>query len=435
MRPGRTSTVRLPRPRSRACSSMAQPLLGRRGDERRADGGGDRALAALLDLGERQRERRAFLGERPRRRRQALALGDRALERGCPGLGDARPLEQAVVDRGRRLAQPLEQRLGRLAAELQALGPAAQPVQRGRRSLAAAGRLGQRILGAGPLGQDRLERLLGLALLRGEGRAARVGRLDLRGQRADVERRDPGAEAGDLDAELLRALGGRRLQGQRAEPLRHLRLDVARALDLDRDPRELQLGAMTAALELPEAGRLLDERPALLRLRGEDRLHAALRDDRAHRRAEPDVGEQLDDVGAADVRAVDEVLALAAPVQAADDRDLGVVELAARRRPRCRRGARPRSGRPSAGSPMPAKRTSSGFSARSSLGASEPAAQISASAMFDLPEPFGPTTTATPGSRRTSTGSGNDLKPRSLIARRCTPGGRLAGGPDEPEPA
>src|SRR5262245_35782531 len=39
--------------------------------------------------------------------------------------------------------------------------------------------------------------------------------------------------------------------------------------------------------------------------------------------------------------------------------------------------------------------------------------------MFDLPEPLGPTTTATPGSRRTSTGSGNDLKPRILTARRC----------------
>ncbi len=68
----------------------------------------------------------------------------------------------------------------------------------------------------------------------------------------------------------------------------------------------------------------------------------------------------------------------------------------------------------------PAKRTSSGFSARSSCGLSEPVAQRIASEMFDLPEPFGPTTTATPGSRRTSTGSTNDLKPRSLIAFRCT---------------
>ena len=46
----------------------------------------------------------------------------------------------------------------------------------------------------------------------------------------------------------------------------------------------------------------------------------------------------------------------------------------------------------------PPKSTSSGFSARSSDGVSEPAAQTIASATFDLPEPFGPTTTATPGS-------------------------------------
>src|SRR6266480_2489515 len=70
--------------------------------------------------------------------------------------------------------------------------------------------------------------------------------------------------------------------------------------------------------------------------------------------------------------------------------------------------------------PPPAKRTSSGFSARSSVGLSEPAAQRIASETLDLPEPFGPTITPTPGSRRTSSGSGNDLKPRSLTARRCT---------------
>ena len=54
--------------------------------------------------------------------------------------------------------------------------------------------------------------------------------------------------------------------------------------------------------------------------------------------------------------------------------------------------------------------------------ASEPVAHRIASETFDFPEPFGPTTTATPGSSRTSTGSANDLKPRSLIAFRCTRG-------------
>src|SRR5215213_216128 len=75
----------------------------------------------------------------------------------------------------------------------------------------------------------------------------------------------------------------------------------------------------------------------------------------------------------------------------------------------------------------PAKRTSSGFSALSSCGAMEPEAQTIASATFDLPEPFGPTTTATPGSSSISTGSTNDLKPRNLIARRCTRAQAIAG--------
>jgi len=59
---------------------------------------------------------------------------------------------------------------------------------------------------------------------------------------------------------------------------------------------------------------------------------------------------------------------------------------------------------------------------RRSEGVSDPAAHTIASATFDLPEPFGPTTTATPGSSLSSIGSTNDLKPRSFTARRCTEG-------------
>ena len=129
--------------------------------------------------------------------------------------------------------------------------------------------------------------------------------------------------------ELLRALGRGRLQRQRAQPLAHLVLDVARPLDLRRDARELQLGAVPAPLELAEAGRLLDERAPILGPRGEDGVDLALRDDRVHRAAEPDVGEQLDEVGAPHRRAVDEVLPLAAAHEAALDRDLAEVELLA----------------------------------------------------------------------------------------------------------
>ena len=132
----------------------------------------------------------------------------------------------------------------------------------------------------------------------------------------------------ELAAELLGPLGRARLQRERAQALPHLVLEVARALDLHVDSRELELGAVPAALEPAEARGLLDERPPLGRLGGEDLLHAALADDRVHLAAEPDVGEQLDDVGAADVGPVHEVLALAAAVEAAHDRELGVVDRA-----------------------------------------------------------------------------------------------------------
>ena len=133
----------------------------------------------------------------------------------------------------------------------------------------------------------------------------------------------------DLPCELLGALRRGRLQGEGPEPLAHLLLDVAGALDLGRDPGELQLGAMAAPLELPEPGRLLDQRAPVLGLRREDRVDLSLRDDRVHRPAEADIREQLDEIGAANRCAVDEVLALAAPDETPRDRHLAEIELLA----------------------------------------------------------------------------------------------------------
>ena len=117
---------------------------------------------------------------------------------------------------------------------------------------------------------------------------------------------------------------------------------------------------------------------------------------------------------------VDEVLALTAADEPPRDRDLGEVELTAEAAVcvveeelhltvvrRC--SDRP-AGEQDVVRLLGAERR----------GLSDPAAQTIASATFDLPEPFGPTTTATPGSSETSTRSGNDLKPRSLIDWRCT---------------
>ena len=60
---------------------------------------------------------------------------------------------------------------------------------------------------------------------------------------------------------------------------------------------------------------------------------------------------------------------------------------------------------------VPAKITSSIFWLRTELGACAPSTQAMASTTFDLPDPFGPTTTVTPGSSSIVVASANDLKP------------------------
>ena len=230
--------------------------------------------------------------------------------------------------RGRRLgAEPLEQRGRRLGPELEPLDAALQPVARRNRGLAPTRRVRELLLGPRPIGEQPLEPSLRSALRERCGVSTLLGLRATRARVGEVELRDPRAQAGDLDAELLGALRGRRLQRERPQALAHLLLDVARALDLERDAGELQLGAMTAALELPEPGRLLHERAPILRPRGEHLLDLALADDRVHRRAEPDVREDLDEIGAPHGRAVDEVLPFGTAHEPPRDRHLGELEI------------------------------------------------------------------------------------------------------------
>src|SRR4051812_43777825 len=56
---------------------------------------------------------------------------------------------------------------------------------------------------------------------------------------------------------------------------------------------------------------------------------------------------------------------------------------------------------------------------RTLAGDCSPIAHSTASVMFDLPEPFGPTITETPGENSSRVRSGNDLKPLRLTDLRC----------------
>src|SRR5204863_42209 len=145
--------------------------------------------------------------------------------------------------------------------QLEAFGRAAEPVEPLQSLLACPGRVGQLLLGPSALGQQRLEPLLRLPATAGSPappcRELREPLLEPR----EIELRDARPQARDLDRELLGALGRGRLERERPEPLLDLRLDVTGALDLDRDPRELELGAMAARLEAAEPRRLLDQPP------------------------------------------------------------------------------------------------------------------------------------------------------------------------------
>src|SRR5436190_8944058 len=92
------------------------------------------------------------------------------------------------------------------------------------------------------------------------------------------------------------------------------------------------------------------------------------------------------------------------------------------------------SARPSAGrSAVPAKMTSSILPPRSVRGPWAPSTHATASTRFDLPDPFGPTTTVTPGSNSSTVLSANDLKPRSVSVfrntRACSSGHNGDAGP------
>ena len=78
--------------------------------------------------------------------------------------------------------------------------------------------------------------------------------------------------------------------------------------------------------------------------------------------------------------------------------------------------ARPKGARPV----VPEKMTSSILPPRRLLAPCSPMTHARASTTFDLPEPLGPTTQVTPGSKCKVVAEANDLKPLRVKFLRCT---------------
>ena len=126
--------------------------------------------------------------------------------------------------------------------------PRSTPIERRLRRLAGRARRGRELLGGVKLGATRAGEIA-------DELPARLERLAL---------------------QALVQLGRLGLALERAQPRPRLALDVERAVEVVLRALELELRAAAALAVLAQAGRLLDQEPAVARLGRDDRLDAAL---------------------------------------------------------------------------------------------------------------------------------------------------------------
>ena len=152
-----------------------------------------------------------------------------------------------------------------LEAQRDALGAAAGGEHALGQRLALLGARGQRLLGLLAAGGDLGERGLRL-VARGAGAAAAAASAAASSARraAHGVARELPARLGGLALQPLVQLGRLGLALERPQPRARLALDVERAVEVVLRALELELRAAPALAVLAEAGRLLDEQPAVL---------------------------------------------------------------------------------------------------------------------------------------------------------------------------
>ena len=280
-----------------AAASEARRSASSRASER-ARASATRPRQALLEVGEVPR-RPGLLG-----REVAAFPLERGAARGEVQRRAAVGLEQRVVprDRGFERRQGFPQRVaaGRGLARLEARG--------------GQGRFGAREGGRG-LGlpvPPLVAKLLGCAASASRSRSARARVSDARRSLQEL-------------GLFLVARRARRLAPQRGHVALDLGDDVGEAEEVAPRLLELAFGQPLLELVLGDAGGLLDEAAAVLRLRREHLVDAALLDDGVRAHAETRAEELVLDVPEPDLLVVEEVLALAVAVDAAAHAQLALV--------------------------------------------------------------------------------------------------------------
>jgi hypothetical protein len=238
--------------------------------------------------------------------------------------------------------------------------------------------------------------------LRGQLRQIAVEGDELGGQQTR-----PGVAGLGLD--VLGGAGDLGLPAQRLELAAQLAGQVAHPLQVRLHRLQLAHGALLAAAVLEDAGGLLDEPAAFLGRGPQHLVELALPDDDVHLTAEPGVAQQLLDV---EEPARLPLIAYSLPPLRNRVREIVTSVYSMGSVPSVLSMVSSTWARPSGPRwAVPTKMTSSILPPRRVLAPCSPITQASASTMFDLPEPFGPTTAVTPGSNSKVVVCANDLNP------------------------
>jgi hypothetical protein len=224
----------------------------------------------------------------------------------------------------------------------------------------------------------------------------------------------------ELGLVALVAFGFLRLQLQRAKPGFDLADDIGHAQQVLAGGLHATLGHLLLGLVLGDARRFVDERTAIFRPGRNDEADAPLFNDGVGLGTDPGAKKELDDVAQAAGDAAQQVLALAAAVEAAGNHHIRRSSHAPGHAPgRHIAGHRGRikgdgDFRQPAGprDSEPLKMTSSMARPRRCLADCSPMTHRIASTMFDLPQPFGPTTPVMGSSNVSTVRSTKDLNPQ-----------------------
>ncbi len=201
----------------------------------------------LVELRLRRSLQRALGAEQPREHLPGTFCTRLALDRSDPcrlARFERRTLELRRLDTGiarvrRRVgeihAHAFEESRRRLAANTEPLGRTAEAVQHLHRLLALPCSVGELLFRTSALLEHGLELLLRRAPRHQRRGTPAAGFVEALVERLEIELGDACPQLRELAAQLLRALGGGRLQRKRTQPLLHLVFEVARALDLHAD--------------------------------------------------------------------------------------------------------------------------------------------------------------------------------------------------------